>query len=186
MINSFDAWTEPWITIEKTDGKALQAGIFDTLKDSHNIRAIRAATPTETFGILRLLITVIIDIYRPEIWKDIEKIRSGGKFNHLELEDYYNNCLKEGASFDLFDQKRPFLQYAFKDIKKEDIKPSANLFDQLPTGNNVPHFVHNPIQLRFYPQRCLASIMRYSFYEKHKRGKKVYEHKRHSAYLLFT
>lgn len=172
-MKSFNAWFEPWIPVEKTEGLMTQIGIFEALKDSHNIKAVRGAMPTDTFGIIRLLITILMDIYKPERWKDIENIQNNGKFDVEKLEKYYDLCISEGASFDLFDAGRPFLQYPFKDTDMET-KFAANIFDHVPTGNNAPHFVHNSEDsYAFTPQRCLQALCSIPFYEKHKRGKKV-------------
>jgi len=170
----FDAWVQPWIPVELDDGSFQQVSIFQALKDAHKIIAIRAATPTETFGISRLLITILTDIYRPKIWDDIDEVRAQGYIPSSKLEKYYNTCLAEGSSFDLFDTKRPFLQYAFSDSEKSSKKPAAILFDALPTGNNVPHFVHNEQSFyTFSPTRCLQALCAIPFYEKHKRGDKT-------------
>lgn len=173
-MTKFDVWVQPWIPVEKTDGAYTTLSISDTLGEAHNIAAIRAPTPGESFGIARLLITILTDIYRPEYLEDIdEKIRAQGFFDKEKLSRYYADCLAEGASFDLFDNERPFLQYAFSekekriagkenkeekkdkeneknnenndkaDAKKPGLKLAATLFDHLPAGNNVPHFNHN-------------------------------------------
>lgn len=171
MKKNFNVWFEPWIPVEKTDGSVTHAGIYEALKDSTNIRAIRGTMPPETFGIIRLLITILIDIYRPGRWIDIGIMWNNGKFESKKLDDYYNLCLSEGISFDLFDTDRPFLQYP---LKEEKLKSAANLFDHLPTGNNVPHFMHNEEDsYAFTPQRCLQALCSIPFYEKHKRGEKV-------------
>lgn len=174
MIRSFDAWVEPWIPIEKNDGTRCLAGIGETLEQAHNIRAVRAATPTESFGIQRLLITILTDIYRPERRDNLDDIFDSGKFNSKKISDYYDLCLSEGASFNLFDDKRPFMQYAFPEENKSEAKYAANLFDHLPSGNNVPHFVHGAEDsFVMTPERCLQTLCSIPFYEKHKRGKTV-------------
>ena len=174
MINKFDAWEEPWIPIETMDGKKQMAGIFETLRDAHRIRAVRAATPTETFGIQRLLITFLTDIYRPEWPDDLDALYHSGQIEAIKLAEYHKMCMEEGCSFDLFDTKKPFLQYAFPNQDKLEKKPVANLFDHLPTGNNVPHFLHNAEDYYlFSPARCLQALCAIPLYEKHKRGKKV-------------
>jgi|GEM_PF-3550843 len=167
----FDAWIQPWIPVELEDGSFQQVSIFQALKDAHKIIAIRAATPTETFGISRLLITILTDIYRPKIWDDIDEVRAQGYIPSSKLKEYYNTCLAEGSSFDLFDTKRPFMQYAFFDNEKQSRKPAAILFDALPAGNNVPHFVHNEQSAyAFSPVRFLHTLCSIPFFERHKRG----------------
>lgn len=174
MIAEFNAWKDPWIPIEKKDGIQIDASIFEVLSNAHEIIAIRASSPSETFGISRLLITIITDMYRPKRWGDIDDIRSDGSISKDKLNDYYELCLAEGASFDIFDEKRPFLQYAFPKGEKPEAKPAANLFDHLPAGNNVPLFRHNSEDsYSFTPARCLQAICAIPFYEKHKRAKKV-------------
>ncbi len=170
----FDAWVQPWIPVELNDNSFKQVSIFQALKDAHNITAIRAATPTETFGISRLLITILTDIYRPKRWDDVDEIRQQGFIPSSKLEEYYNTCLAEGSSFDLFDTKRPFLQYVFSDADKPTPRPIGTLLDHIPTGNNVPHFVHSSENSHIFDvARCLQALCVIPFYEKHKRGRKV-------------
>lgn len=174
MKKSFDAWVEPWIPIEKNDGTRCLAGIGETLERAHEIRAVRAATPTESFGIQRLLITILTDIYRSERWEDLNVVYETGRFDANKISDYYSLCQTEGASFDLFDAQRPFLQYAFSEENKPETKFATNLFDHLPSGNNVPHFMHNAEDsFAMTAERCLQTLCSIPFYEKHKRGKTV-------------
>lgn len=174
MIKKFDAWIEPWIPVERYDGSIVNVSIYKVLKESHNLLAIRASTVTETFGIYRLLITILTDIYRPKRWFNIDNVRDEGRFNEEHLDRYYHECLTEDATFNLFDKERPFLQYAFTNSEKSSIKPASNIFDHLPSGNNIPHFLHNAEDsYSFSPARCLQALCAIPFYEKHKRAKKV-------------
>jgi hypothetical protein len=174
MTIKFDAWVDPWIPVEKIDGTYTQIGICEALRDAAQIRAVRAPTPTESFGIQRLLITVLTDIYRPDHLSDLDNLYLSGCLDGEKLETYHQTCLEEGCSFDLFDPERPFLQYVFGEKEKADKKPIANLFDQIPTGNNVPHFNHSAEDMHaITPARCLQGLAAIPFFEKHKRGKKV-------------
>lgn len=174
MTIKFDAWVDPWIPVEKIDGKSALLGIYEALREAPDIRALHAATPTESFGIQRLLITVITDIYRPQRISDLDNLYLEGSLDEEKLKDYRKICLEEGCSFDLFDRERPFLQYVFGKSEKAEKKPAANLFDQIPTGNNVPHFNHSPEDAHaISPARCLQALAAIPFFEKHKRGKKV-------------
>lgn len=174
MSIKFDAWADPWIPIEKNDGTHALVSMFEALRDAPVIKAVRAATPTESFGIQRLLITVITDIYRPDKMDDIDQLFLSGSLDGKKLEEYRQLCMQEGCSFNLFDKERPFLQYAFKEGEKSDKRPIANLFDHIPTGNNVPHFNHSREDLHaITPARCLQALAAIPFFEKHKRGKTV-------------
>jgi CRISPR system Cascade subunit CasA len=59
------------------------------------------------------------------------------------LENYVADCEKEGASFDLFDPERPFMQVPLSSWDDDKAKkPIAQLNPVLPSGHNHVHFDH--------------------------------------------
>ena len=88
-----------------------------------------------------------MDALRPEDSFALEDLLAEGKFDMVSIERYIRTCQEEGVSFDLFDEKRPFLQspYVEKwDAKSE--KPVQALDYTVPSGNNHVHFDHRQEQ----------------------------------------
>ena len=142
-LASYDVLKEPWIPVERVDGSLVELGLLDVLKQAHTLKQIICESPLETYAVSRLLIAFLMDALTPERSNDRKKLLHAGKFPPEQLDRYIKKCVQEGCSFDLFDNKRPFMQAAFVaefDSGKE--KPVAILVHTLPTGNNHMHFDH--------------------------------------------
>ncbi|GHS97003.1 hypothetical protein AGMMS50276_16310 [Synergistales bacterium] len=138
----YDILREPWLPLLKKDDKLEKVGLMDALKNAHDYAEVVGENPLETASILRLLIAFLMDAYRLENTGDRKRLYKAGQFDGQLFEDYVTRCIDEGASFDLFDEKRPFMQSAYdKEIDKEQ-KPVAVLSHALPSGNNHTHFDH--------------------------------------------
>jgi CRISPR type I-E-associated protein CasA/Cse1 len=157
---TFNALTQSWIPIERTDGNMEHAGILYTLKNSHKIRRICAATPIVSYSIQRILIAFLTDALRPERTRDIATIFAHERFNEKALDEYVVLCNKDGERFELFDDKYPFLQSPIDDqVTNEDKTVAAHLFLELPAGNNHPHFQHDREDSYFFsPSECLQAL----------------------------
>ena len=145
MTVSFDVWKEPWIPVLNTKGTIEEKGIRDCLCSSHELEAIVDPSPLIQFGLYRLLIVMLMDIYdsltanRP--YDFILDLLEEGRFCPDKIDDYYNN--RVGPSrFDLFDETYPFLQSAFNEEYDAEDKPVSYLLHHQPSGTNVIHFHH--------------------------------------------
>ena len=142
MKASFDVLTQAWIPVITADNRAQTLGIRETLANAHRIKEISDASPLKEFSIYRFLSLFLMDAFRPEDAIEIEDLLSEGMFNQTIVEDYINQCVDEGVSFDLFDEKRPFLQSVFDAGIDNQEKPVTVLDCTLPSGNNHMHFSH--------------------------------------------
>jgi len=158
---AFDVLQEPWIPVVTSGGEGQTLGLLPALEQAHALRGVACESPLETYAVQRLLIAFLMDAYSPASVGDRVSIFRGGRFDPGILNRYVALCRSEGASFDLFDEKRPFMQAAFDpelDAGKE--KPAANLFHALPTGNNHVHFDHRlSTERRFTAAECLRGIL---------------------------
>ena len=109
-MKSFSVLTDRWIDIRENDGRLITASLLDTILNSQNYMELVDESPLFEFGVFRLLQVFILDAIRPYSLDDILDILEEGRFDEKRIQDYLDKCNEEGVSFDLFDEKRPFLQ----------------------------------------------------------------------------
>lgn len=170
---SFNVLIEPWIPVERLDGARETLGIREALLRAHELRGVSADNPLDEFAIQRLLITLLTDAYRPLHWEDLENLIGVGRFDAERLNDYATAC---GPCFDLFDEKRPFLQVPCEGSGVKEVV-AAVLFPQWPTGNNHIFFNHALEDAHaFSPAQCaraLCGTPLYTTYYGNQKGKGV-------------
>jgi len=139
----FNVLTEPWIPIRKLSGQIEEVGILKVLEEAHSYKDICAESVLENYAVTRLLIAFLSDAYTPRRVADRRKILKEGRFSREIIEGYVNQCLSKGASFNLFDKDRPFMQSSYDaSIDEGKEKPIAALQHHVPSGNNHTHFLH--------------------------------------------
>jgi CRISPR system Cascade subunit CasA len=139
----FNVLTDPWIPVRDEKGEITKLGVMPLLKNAHHYVEVSDALPIYEYGIYRFLFAFLMDTYKPEIDDDIRDLYDEGQFDSERLENYVADCEKEGASFDLFDPERPFMQVPLSSWDDDKAKkPIAYLNPTLPTGNNHIHFDH--------------------------------------------
>jgi CRISPR system Cascade subunit CasA len=139
MTPRYDLLTQPWIPVVDRNGNPDAVGLTDTLLRAHQLREIRDPVPILEFGVYRLLIALLADIFQfrsLQQLSDLVERRSDG-LPPEPIRHYVEQC---GQRFDLFDPKRPFLQSA--DLAAAERKPVALLHPGVPTGTNAVHFHH--------------------------------------------
>ena len=138
----FDVLTEPWISVIDLQGNKRELGVLELLEQAPRLKEIADPVITYEYGIFRFLCTFLMDAYRPREWSDLEELYQSGKFDMRLIRDYVAVCKEEGASFDLFDKERPFLQAGFDEKYDKKLVSVAALNIALPSGNNHVHFDH--------------------------------------------
>lgn len=140
---SFNVLTEPWIPVTDKLGKIEELGVLDILERAPDLREISEPSPLMRYGIYRLLTAFLTDALRPEIEEDLAGLMADGRFPMERIRQYITECEKEGPCFDLFDEKKPFLQSSYVKELDESKKTSvAKIIHELPSGNNAIHFEH--------------------------------------------
>lgn len=140
----FDVMREPWIDCELLRGGTRVFGIRDLLLQAHELKGLQILSPLQEYGVYRLLCVMVMDLYRPKGSDELIDRLGEGSFRAEDINKYLADCEKDGPCFDLFDEKRPFLQSA-ADAEVDDgdyVRPVALLLHDLPTGNNHVHFDH--------------------------------------------
>jgi CRISPR system Cascade subunit CasA len=160
---SFNLWTEPWITLEKSDGALESRGIRDALLHAHEYVAIYDPSPLVVVGIHRLLIAILQDVLNPQENDDLEQLWAHGKFPEDKIETFGKQYADR---FDLFSEDKPFLQSAdvplFPETKEQQraLKSVAQLFPELPTGSLLTHYRHTTEEEQvFSPATAAAGLM---------------------------
>lgn len=159
MRPSFNVLDEPWIPVVGLDGIRECLGIRETLRRAHELKEISVVSPLEEFSVYRFLSVFLMDALRPKRLSDIKKIFNCGFFDMERIEDYLFFCDCEGVSFDLFDEKRPFMQAAFSDELDKEAKPISCIDCCLPSGNNHLHFEHEQVENRSIPVDKAARLL---------------------------
>lgn len=139
----YDVLTQPWIAVQTLSGTSENVGMMRFFENAHSYKEIVYDSPLEVYAVQRMLIAFLMDAYSLERSRDRKNLLQSGRFDMQIIEKYIEKCRTEGVTFDLFDEKRPFMQAAFDpELDEGKIKPAANLFHSVPHGNNHIHFDH--------------------------------------------
>lgn len=142
MKATFNVLTNPWIPTLDQDGITKELSLLETLERAHELQGIQAASPLVEYSVHRFLILFLMDMIRPEDESAIEDLLEEGQFDPDLLSDYIDQCNREGVTFDLFDEERPFLQTPYVKAWDREAKPVSTLDYTVPNGNNHIHFDH--------------------------------------------
>lgn len=132
---SFNLLTEPWIRVRE-NGSLSRVGIHDAVVRAHEFTALEHSLPIVEFGIYRLLVAVLLDAIQPRNVDALVEILKAGRFDEEMLGTYFETWSER---FDLFSEKRPFLQDGTAPLGKESI---ARLLPSQPSGTNARHWQH--------------------------------------------
>lgn len=133
----FDVSTESWLPVIRADGTPVELGLRDVLVQAHEIRAIVDPMPTVEFGLYRLLVALVHDIFQPQDLPSWGEQWEAEEFDEASVEKYF---AANADCFDLFDTQKPFLQSA--GMEGEKSKPLAGLLPAIPSGTAANHFHH--------------------------------------------
>lgn len=109
----FDVLTEPWMgVVDKETGEVLKVGLRDYIVNAH---MYKCSAENKDFAIVRrlqqrLAEAVVIDIYGRSVNDELMSVFNNGRFDADKIDAYFDECIKNGTSFDLFDEEKPFMQ----------------------------------------------------------------------------
>ena len=137
---SFDLRRQPWISVTRANSSHVELGLEDALKMAHEWQMISDPLPTVEFGIYRLLVAFVLDIFAPDGGEEWADLWEAGEFDGEAITAYFDERERENPHvFDLFGPT-PFLQSAGMDGDKS--KPLAGLLHTIPSGTGTNHFHH--------------------------------------------
>ena len=149
MRVSFNVLDAPWIPVVASDGTRELLGIRETLRRAPELKEVSTVSPLEEFSIYRFLSVFLMDALRPKRVSAISKLLKQGMFDMDKIDEYISLCESEGVSFDLFDEKKPFMQSAYVKEWDKEPKPISVIDCSLPSGNNHLHFEHRCSQNQY-------------------------------------
>ena len=159
MSVSFNVLDAPWIPVVDFDGNRVLLGIRETLRCAAELKEISIVSPLEEFSVYRFLCVFLMDALRPKRRSAIKNLLKQGFFDMEQIEAYIALCEGEGVSFDLFDEKRPFMQAAYIKEWDKEPKPVSGLDCFLPSGNNHLHFEHERVESRSVSMEKAARLL---------------------------
>ena len=160
MMGSFNVLDAPWIPAITAEGTEELLGIRQALLRAHELREISSISPLEEYGVYRFLGLFLMDALRPRRESDIEDLLDAGRFDPAAIEAYIVLCESEGVSFDLFDEKRPFLQSPPDTAMDGERKAVSTLDCTRPSGNNHTHFLHaSDNQAKLEPGKAMRLLL---------------------------
>ena len=136
-----DIYRDGWITARMQDGSLLQTGVRGCFEHADQIQDIfvdGVTTAMDNASVFSLLEVFLCRVTRLLDEVDKYELFLQGKFDDSmmqKLDAYVKSCEEKGISFDIFDEKRPFLQNAQIPAK---VSPSAvsSLDAVMLSGNN--------------------------------------------------
>ena len=135
---TFDLIRESWIPCLRPDGTTEEVGLRGALCRAHELLALRDPMPTVEFGLYRLLVVLVLDIFRPEDVQMLGDLIAEGRFDAAQVDAYFDRWQDR---FELFSPTHPFLQTAGMNGTK-DVEPVRNLLHTMFTGQSGRHFHH--------------------------------------------
>jgi len=151
---TFDLLVEPWIPVVRSDGSPGEMGLRQVLADAPSLREIRDPIPTIEFGLYRLLVALVMDIFELRETPDLEDLLAAGHFDGQRVNAYFERW---GDRFDLFHPEHPCMQTA--GMENEDEKPLAALLPAVPSGTNALHFHHHTENTFAVSQAAAARLL---------------------------
>lgn len=140
---NYNVLYEPWIPVRTKDNQIITKGLYDVFKDAEELIEISDESVMYEFGMYRLAVLFLIDCFRPARLSNLEDMLEDGEFDMDQIDEYIDLCRKEGVSFDIFDEERPFLQSPTKSWSEPfKYRSVALLNPAVPSGNNHVHFNH--------------------------------------------
>ena len=106
----FDITVGPWLPVKALSGDTKDVSLLEILEEAHQLKAIDGLNPMEEYSVLRFLSVFLTAVFRPETWEDKLELLDEGRFDMEKVRGYIEMCHAEGVSFDIFDEKRPFMQ----------------------------------------------------------------------------
>ena len=134
---TFNVIDSPWIPVVYCDGHETEIDLRTALVDAHTIREIHDPLLTAEFGMYRLLVALVHDIFRPDDMHALNRLLEDKQFDASEIDKYFE---RYHDRFELFDPFHPFLQTGGMELEEE--KPLSGLLAAVPSGTNATHFHH--------------------------------------------
>ena len=161
-INSepkFNLWSEAWLTLERSGGPPVRAGIEQTLLEANTFTAIYNLSPLVVVGIHRLLVAILQASLNPQKNSDLRNLWRAGQVPAERIK-YFGQ--KYAARFDLFLADKPFMQSGdlpLEPVKGDNSKTVAYLAAETSPATAIDHYRHGYPEGEFFCPVCAASAL---------------------------
>lgn len=124
----YDITKNPCMTAIMKDGGIQAMSLPDIFVHAHEIKDIKSHSnmPTYYTSLLSFLCYIACDITRPYSKYEKSDMLDKGSFDENQVRQYFSDCIKKGACFDLCDEKRPFLQVPENELKPAPKEKNSN------------------------------------------------------------
>lgn len=144
MAEQFNVLNDNWIPVLYQSGISSEVGIRKLINDAPEIEMIRDDYALEKIAIIRLLTAFLSDAYHLQNRSERFALLKSGKFDEKVIEEYISRCISEhGASFELFDDSRPFMTSKYDSTLDGEPVSVAEFCPKRASGNNTVHFDHH-------------------------------------------
>jgi len=153
----YNLWTENWIPVIMNDGNRRELGIFELLKNAHNIKEIHDENPIFEISMFRLLVAIVMDAYNLDSTERIIEVLNEKQFDSVRLEEYKGIYLE---NFDLFGEDVRFYQKSSATgFERKDKKSVAEIIIDYPSGSNSILFRRKSEKhLKISPKVCAKGL----------------------------
>ncbi len=146
MTMNYNLLDEQWIPVLYRDGRYDRVGIRKALEDAGQIRQIAASNPMDRIAILRFLLALLY-------WcKGNPPDDVGTSPNMPFPPEWFEKLEASRERFNLLGDGRRFYQ----DRAAQRRRPTTDLIQEIPTGNNFWHFRHSTDELDGLCLACCA------------------------------
>ena len=146
---NYSLLTEPWIRVMKhgVEEKVGLRQFFENAKEYEDVLGLKSLETSE-YEIYRFLIAVFMDAYRERLaggfGEDAFSIYEQNEgFDKNLMNQYFDQCVEEGSTFDLLDEERPFFQSTkklFCTVKDAEYYPAEIICNDIATASNTPFY----------------------------------------------
>ena len=172
-----DVYRDPWIDAQYTDGHIDRLSLRECIAQSRDIQFlfIQDAKYALDNTVPYTLLTMIVGrVFKSDQDEKLEMLENG-KFNIEQIDNYIETCKQKGVSFDVFDEKRPFLQDPeYKERPNIKTNITVGILEPFMISGNNTVFYHNkdydtnggPLEKELFmtPAQFIASIARNHMY----------------------
>jgi hypothetical protein len=155
----YNLMEEPWIPVLDAVGNHLFLGALELLEKASSLHGITASSPLDTFAIHRFLQTLLY--WKADAAGGVSPLRES-LLQGIMPPPVLEALQKEKETFDLFHDKKPFLQdlsinkEVEKSVNQKRKKSAGSFFSELATGTNIAHFQHGDDKTMRLCLRCTA------------------------------
>lgn len=125
MNTTYDILESKCIRVKDKSGNDINVSVLELFENAHEYKEILPVLGVDmtAVGIIRLLDLFLCDIYKPrstERKSNIYDLLKKGRFDMDIIREYFDNCRKEGTSFELLGEEKAFAQYAAGEIEASE------------------------------------------------------------------